>query len=163
MTRVFGYTSGLTSLDLSSFSTSQVTNMTGMFRRCGNLRTITVGSDWSTAAVVYSQNMFGDDTCLVGGKGTTYDASHIDKAYAHIDGGPSNPGYFTDKNASAFIRGDVNGDGQVKIGDVTALINYLLSHDATGINLDAADTNQSGGINISDVTFLINYLLSGSW
>ena len=102
MTRVFAYSSGLTSLDLSSFSTSQVTNMTGMFRRCGNLRTITVGSDWSTAAVVYSQNMFGDDTCLVGGKGTTYDASHIDKAYAHIDGGPSNPGYFTAAGTEAY-------------------------------------------------------------
>ena len=102
MTRVFAYSSGLTSLDLSSFSTSQVTNMTGMFRRCGNLRTITVGSDWSTAAVVYSQNMFGDDTCLVGGKGTTYDASHIDKAYAHIDGGASDPGYFTAAGTEAY-------------------------------------------------------------
>ena len=102
MTRVFAYSSGLTSLDLSSFSTSQVTNMTGMFRRCGNLRTITVGSDWSTAAVVYSQNMFGDDTCLVGGKGTTYDASHIDKAYAHIDGGTSDPGYFTAAGTEAY-------------------------------------------------------------
>ena len=153
----------LTSLDLSSFNTSMVTNMGFMFYGCSNLRTIYAGEGWSTEAVTNSTQMFNYASSLVGGKGTTYDASHIDKAYAHIDGGPSNPGYFTDKNASAFIRGDVNGDGQVKIGDVTALINYLLSHDATGINLDAADTNQSGGINISDVTFLINYLLSGSW
>ena len=61
------------------------------------------------------------------------------------------------------IRGDVNGDGHVKIGDVTALINYLLSGDASGINLEAADCNQNGEIKISDVTALINYLLSGSW
>ena len=59
--------------------------------------------------------------------------------------------------------GDVNGDGEVRINDVTALINYLLSHDASVINLDAADTNQSGDVNISDVTALINYLLSGNW
>jgi len=57
----------------------------------------------------------------------------------------------------------VNGDGQVKISDVTALINYLLSGDASAINLDAADCNQNGEIKIADVTALINYLLSSSW
>ena len=41
--------------------------------------------------------MFYNCTSLVGGQGTTYDANHIDKTYAHIDGGPSNPGYFTEK------------------------------------------------------------------
>ena len=57
---------------------------------------------------------------------------------------------------------DVNGDGQVKINDVTALINYLLSGDASGINLDEADVNGDGQVKIGDVTALINYLLSGS-
>ncbi len=61
------------------------------------------------------------------------------------------------------IRGDVNGDGHVKIGDVTVLINYLLSDDASAINLNAADCNQDGYVKISDVTALINYLLSGNW
>ena len=62
-----------------------------------------------------------------------------------------------------FLRGDVNDDGQVKINDVTALINYLLSGDATGINLKAADCNQDGGVKIGDVSALINYLLNGTW
>ena len=61
------------------------------------------------------------------------------------------------------IRGDVNKDGQVDINDVTALINYLLSGDASAINLQAADCDQNGEIKISDVTVLINYLLTGSW
>ena len=61
------------------------------------------------------------------------------------------------------LRGDVNKDGQVTISDVTALINYLLTQDASGINLDAADCNQNGSVNISDVTALINFLLSGTW
>lgn len=60
-------------------------------------------------------------------------------------------------------RGDVNGDDSVNISDVTALINYLLSHNATGVNVDAADCNQDNTVNISDVTALINYLLSHSW
>ena len=64
---------------------------------------------------------------------------------------------------SSFQRGDVNGDGQVKIGDVTTLINYLLSGDASGINPQAADCDQNGQVKIGDVTALINYLLSGTW
>jgi surface protein len=153
--------SGLTSLDLSSFNTSQVTRMSSMFSRCTDLRTIYVGSGWSIPAVTISEDMFYNCTSLVGGQGTTYNANYIDKTYAHIDGGPSNPGYFTDKNA--FLRGDVNGDSHVSIADVTALIDYLLSHDASSINVDAADCNQDTNVSISDVTALIDYLLSGHW
>ena len=96
MYNMFSGCSGLTSLDLSSFNTSNVTDMKYMFSSCTNLRTIYVGSDWSTAAVTSSTNMFNNCTSLVGGQGTTYNASHVDKTYAHIDGGPSNPGYFTE-------------------------------------------------------------------
>jgi len=60
-------------------------------------------------------------------------------------------------------RGDVNADGSVNISDVTALIDYLLSGNASAIILTNADCNQDGGVNISDVTTLIDYLLSGSW
>jgi len=161
MNQMFYGCTGLTSLDLSSFNTSNVTNMRYMFAGCTNLRTIYVGSGWSTAAVTSSGYMFNNCTSLVGGQGTTYDANHIDKTYAHIDGGTSNPGYFTDKNAS--LRGDVNGDNNVNISDVTTLIDYLLSGNASGISLSGADCNQDGSINISDVTALIDYLLSGHW
>ena len=159
MNQMFYGCTGLTSLDLSSFNTSNVTNMRYMFAGCTNLRTIYVGSGWSTAAVTSSGYMFNNCTSLVGGQGTTYDANHIDKTYAHIDGGPSNPGYFTDKNAS--LRGDVNGDGSVNISDVTALIDLLLGGGT--ISNPAADCNQDSSVNISDVTSLIDYLLSGRW
>ena len=151
----------LTSLDLSGFNTSKVTNMRYMFAGGLNQQTIYVGNDWSTAAVTESSDMFTNCFNLVGGQGTTYDASHVDKAYAHIDGGTSNPGYFTAKNTG--LRGDVNGDGSVNISDVTALIDYLLTGNASGINMSGADTNQDSSINISDVTVLIDYLLSNHW
>ena len=61
------------------------------------------------------------------------------------------------------LRGDVNGDGNVNISDVTTLIDYLLSGNAIGVNQTAADCNQDSLVNISDVTALIDYLLSGSW
>ena len=62
-----------------------------------------------------------------------------------------------------LLRGDVNEDGNVSISDVTAMINYLLTDNTDGINLDNTDCNQDSSINISDVTTLINYLLTGSW
>ena len=63
----------------------------------------------------------------------------------------------------AAKRGDVNRDGNVTIADVTVLIDYLLSGDDTGINLDAANCNDDSTVSIADVTALIDYLLSGSW
>ena len=87
---------GLTSLDLSSFNTSQVEkHMDYMFSDCTNLKTIYVGNGWSTAEVMLSASMFGNCTSLKGGKGTTYDANHVDATYARVDGGTSNPGYLT--------------------------------------------------------------------
>ena len=62
-----------------------------------------------------------------------------------------------------FLLGDVNNDEDVTIADVSALIDYLLSGDGTGINLDAADCNGADGITIADVSALIDYLLTGSW
>ena len=60
------------------------------------------------------------------------------------------------------MRGDVNGDGKVSIGDVTSLINYLLSSDASAVNTDAIDVNNDGKVSIGDVTELINMLLNGT-
>ena len=61
------------------------------------------------------------------------------------------------------LKGDVDDNGSVNISDVTTLIDYLLSGNASGINVTAADCNQDSLVNISDVTALIDYLLSGSW
>lgn len=62
----------------------------------------------------------------------------------------------------SVLGGDVNNDGVISIADATALIDYLLGGDATGIDLDAADFNGDGEVTISDATALIDYLLSGS-
>ena len=153
----------LTSLDLSSFNTSNVTDLTEMFKSCSALRTIYVGDGWrlNDMAQAISRNVFNDCTSLVGGQGTAYDANHVGADYAHIDGGPSNPGYFSEK--PTILRGDVNGDGSVNINDVTALIDYLLSGDESGINLAAVNCNGDSDVNIADVTALIDYLLSRTW
>jgi len=61
---------------------------------------------------------------------------------------------------AGVISGDVNGDGKVSIDDVTTLINYLLTKDASQIVLENADVESDGRISIDDVTGLINQLLT---
>ena len=64
---------------------------------------------------------------------------------------------------NALVRGDMNGDGDVDISDLTVLIDYLLSGVAIGIDQDAVDCDQDGSIGITDVTALIDFLLQGNW
>ena len=72
--------------------------------------------------------------------------------------------YFSNEPGGSDITiGDVNMDGEVNIADVTALIDYLLTGDTTGINVDALDCNQDNNTSIGDVTTLITYLLNGTW
>ena len=85
-----------TTLDLNNFDTSKVTNMSYMFSSSTNLKTIYVSNKFNTDKVTSSTYMFYGCTKLIGGAGTKYNSSHIDKTYARIDGGTSNPGYFTD-------------------------------------------------------------------
>ena len=66
-------------------------------------------------------------------------------------------------NVITGLRGDVDDDGSVTISDVTSLIDYLLSGDASSIKIRNADCDLDGNITISDVTSLIDYLLSGAW
>ena len=61
------------------------------------------------------------------------------------------------------LRGDVNNDTFVTIDDVTALISYLLTDDATGLNLENANCNLDETITIDDVTKLISFLLTDEW
>lgn len=86
----------LTSLDVSSWNTAGVTDISHMFFSCDRLVSVYVGSGWNTDNASSSGMMFTLCANLSGGKGTVYDEVHTDKAYARIDGGAANPGYFTD-------------------------------------------------------------------
>lgn len=86
----------LSSLDLSTFNTSNVTGMNMMFFYCFDLKTVKVSPTFIVDQVTNSTGMFDQCYDLVGGNGTVWSSSNpIDKTYAHIDGGTSNPGYFT--------------------------------------------------------------------
>ena len=56
------------------------------------------------------------------------------------------------------IPGDVNGDGEVNIGDLNAVIAMILSS-----NFEASgDVNNDGEVNIGDVNAIIGIILSGN-
>ncbi len=57
------------------------------------------------------------------------------------------------------IKGDVNGDGEVNIADVNALLDIILGGEADGATLERADINEDGEINIADVNALIDIIL----
>ena len=103
MSVMFSYCSSLTSLDVSHFETSNVTDIGMMFYGCSALVNI-FGNNWDLSKLESGSMVFGNCTSLVGGAGTVYNANHTDYTYAHIDEGPSNPGYFTDKNAPVIAE-----------------------------------------------------------
>ena len=90
------YHTQVTTLDLSSFDTSNVTGMNSMFASSYKLTTIYASNKFNTDNVTDSRGIFADTVKLVGGSGTKFNSSYTDKTYARIDGGTSNPGYFTD-------------------------------------------------------------------
>ena len=65
---------------------------------------------------------------------------------------------------AGYMKGDVDGNEAVQMGDLSTLINYLL----TGEGLDefgiaAADVKEDGRVDMDDMTWLINYLLNSAW
>jgi hypothetical protein len=60
------------------------------------------------------------------------------------------------------LIGDINGDGEVTIGDMSALIDYLLGSAGDTIDQDIADINHDGEVTIGDVSALIDILLGGN-
>ena len=57
-----------------------------------------------------------------------------------------------------YVTGDVDGDGEVTIDDVTALLEYLAEYEDAEIDRYAADVNGDGKINVLDVTDIQRFL-----
>ena len=55
------------------------------------------------------------------------------------------------------VMGDVNGDGEVNIADINAIIDCIFLADGNA----ACDVNADGDVNIADVNTVIDYLLLG--
>ena len=141
----------LKELDLSHFDVSKVQDMSYMFYYCKKLTTVYVNSTWDASNVNWDEAMFEGCTSLMGGEGTVYSELYTGRDYARIDGGPSDPGYFTERK-----KGDVNADGEVNVSDVTALVSMILGNSTVNA---AADVNGDKEVNVSDVTALVSIIL----
>ncbi|MBQ1486623.1 MAG: hypothetical protein IIZ44_09215, partial [Muribaculaceae bacterium] len=66
----------------------------------------------------------------------------------------------------AFLRGDVDGNEEVNMDDLTVLINYLLDGNTVINTAGAASCNNADDdtvVDMDDLTALINYLLTNEW
>ena len=70
--------------------------------------------------------------------------------YTGEEGGPVEP-----------VPGDVNGDGEVSISDINAIIDLLLGGSASVEVQTRADVNSDGEVSISDINAVIDILLRG--
>ena len=131
--------------------------MDNMFKECLKLTTIYVGDDWNTENVENSEDMFLNCLAIIGQDGTTYDEESTDKAKAHYNEG----GYFTYK--PPYLRGDVNGDGEVNMTDAMYITKFILGNPDPDFNIEAADANLDGRISLQDVMFIVNYYLNGKF
>ena len=158
-----------TTLDLSSFDTSNVINMGWMFYNAKNLKTIYASDKFNTNNVTESSSMFINSTKLVGGKGTKYNSSYIDKTYARIDGGTSNPGYFTDiaDKPSAFSTDSwstiissvkANNKRGYKVGDTKKIdLGTYGTHTLRVANISKSDSCGNSGYSESGCGFVIEF------
>ena len=74
--------------------------------------------------------------------------------------GPS-CGYYTVVKYFQNLRGDVNRDWLIDIGDVVYLINYLYKNGFAPDHKIVGDCNCDDVVDVGDVVFLINYLFKG--
>lgn len=58
--------------------------------------------------------------------------------------------------------GDVNGDGQVSVNDVMAMVAYVLGVVNSGFIVENADLNGDGQISVNDVMALVKIVLQGN-
>jgi len=91
----------LTLLDLSSFNTPEVTNMSNMFslsdayKPNDKLEKIYVNNDFNTSKLINYSDMLKNRKKLRGGNGSyLIDPSTADKTWLRVDR-PGDPGYFT--------------------------------------------------------------------
>ena len=76
--------------------------------------------------------------------------------YIHKADGPTITLRFVKGNVIEPIVGDVNGDGEVNIADVNAVIDLILS----GVNDLKGDVNGDEEVNIADVNSIIDIILN---
>jgi hypothetical protein len=67
-------------------------------------------------------------------------------------------GYVAQWTKRDFICGDVNGDGEIEVGDVVVLIDYLYRDGDPPDPFLSGDATCDQDVSVDDVVYLISYL-----
>ena len=59
-----------------------------------------------------------------------------------------------------FVLGDANGDGQVRVGDVSAILNYLVGLVPANFKAKRADANGDGKIRVGDASAVLTMIVN---
>ena len=124
MSSMFSFCTNLTKLDLSSFDTSNVTNMWDMFSRCSQLITLDLSS-FDTSNVTNMRSMFSFCSHLEELDLSSFDTTEVTENREMFYGCSSlakivinNQNIFKLTNASAFTNTPIaNGTGYVYVPD----------------------------------------------
>ena len=164
----FNYCSNLQGVDMSNAVTYIGYHS---FNSCSRLRSITIpntiqtigGGAFSSCTSLYEVHSRIKDVNSV-----TYNGSNIHFFYdvpillsrLYVPVG-TRISYLTHDVWRVFYNiieeGDANGDGEVTAADVTAIYDYLLNNDSSG--LVSGDVNNDGHINATDISAIYNILL----
>ena len=115
----------------------------------GEERLTFVNADGSTVSFSTSGLVITYDT----GDGSAHAIVVNDETSATLDVSELECMYFGEK--AGFLPGDVNGDNEVSVSDVNAVIDTILR----GVSLPAADVNADGEVGVSDVNAVIDIIL----
>ena len=115
---------------------------------------IVKNSTFEAAGIVETLNSFTLEGChFVRPEGeVTFNKS---RGTLECDGTPITN--FLIKPDSEPVEGDVNQDGQVNVGDVTAAYNVILGSDTEFA--ESADVNNDGSVTVGDITAIYNIIL----
>lgn len=155
---------GITSISIEAFSgcssltdvtipSSVTTLMAEAFRLCSNLKTVTMKSA-TPCKMLYGDPFYGctslETIYVPYGSGASYKAAEGWSDYASK---------IVEMSAGPGPSGDVNGDGNLTMGDVVTVVNDILSVSQSGFDATEADVNGDGKVTMGDVVKMVNIML----
>ena len=127
---------------INSAAPTVVASEDGKVQFVGNYAPIGVGNEDNTMLFLGEDNAIRHPNAAMG--------INACRAYFYLPDGMGNPRI-----------GDVNGDGQVSVTDVMAMVGYVLGSVDSGFVAENADINGDGQISVTDVMALVNKILQG--
>ncbi len=123
------------------------------------------GTTWTIAKTVNGQETADISVYTITQATWNLDIKKSDSALfriTHIAGNKS--AYIDDFSlyapAKDLATGDVNGDGEVNVADVNALIDIIMSGSTDADTMSRADVNNDGEVNVADINAIIDIILS---